>query len=118
MINIGKLVIQYVNEHVAIGDEVTRKGLLKYIALKMAEAAGHKDTDKYKLPDGYMTVDTYRRVLQLNNILGESGNGKYIKYHNVPEGETISSMRKRIATGTELFKRFSIMTAWKEGNDI
>lgn len=116
--NIGKLVIQYVNEHVAIGDEVTRKGLLKYIALKYAEAAGHKDPDKYKLPDRYMTVDTYRRVLQLNNILGESGNGKYIKYHDVPEGETISSMRKRIVTGTELFKRFSIMTAWKEGNDI
>jgi hypothetical protein len=118
MINIGKLVIQYVNEHVAIGDELTRKGLLKYIALKEAESAGYKDPDKYKLPDGYTTVDTYRRVLQLNNILGESVNGKYIKYHDIPEGETIGTLRKRIVTGTELFKRFSIMTAWKEGNDI
>lgn len=112
--NTGQAVIKYVNEEVEIGCYVTRQDLFKYVDKLNDEHKWH-----YNNPSVYGTIDTYRRLLQLNNILGESdGSGSYIKYHNVPEGETFNSLRRRIEKGDELFKRFSIMTAWKEGNDI
>ena len=43
---LGALVIQYVNDEVRIGEEVTRQGLIKYVGEKLAEEAG-LDPNKY-----------------------------------------------------------------------
>lgn len=112
---VGQLVIKYVNEEIRIGEYVTRQGLIQYVGNKLAEEAG-LDPNKYRFKRDYTTVDNYRRILQLHNILGESGTGAYIKYHNVPENETIVSLKRKLEKGYTIFRKgeSSIMEAWME----
>ena len=113
---VGQLVIQYVNEEIQIGEYVTRQGLIQYVGNKLAEEAG-LDPNKYRFKRDYTTVDNYRRILQLHNILGESdGSGSYIKYHNVPENETIGSLKRKLEKGHTIFRKgeSSIMETWME----
>ena len=85
---VGAFVIQYVNDEIRIGEEVTRQGLIKYVGEKLAEEAG-LNPNKFRFKRDYTTIDYFRRVLQLHCILGESGTGAYVKYHNVPKNESI-----------------------------
>lgn len=101
---VGALVIQYVNDEVRIGEEVTRQGLIKYVNSKLAEEAGVYP-NKYRYKSDYTTIDTYRRVLQLHNILGESGTGAYVKYHNVPENESIGSLKRMLEKGHTIYRK-------------
>lgn len=112
---VGALVIQYVNDEVRIGEEVTRQGLFKYVGEKLAEEAG-LDPNKYRIKRDYTTIDNYRRVLQLHHILGESGTGAYVKYHNVPENETIGSLKRKLEKCQTIYRKgeSSIMEAWIE----
>ena len=112
---VGQLVIQYVNDEVIIGEEVTRQGLFKYVGEKLAEAAG-LDPNKYRFKRDYTTIDNYRRVLQLHNILGESGTGAYVKYHNVPKNESIGSLKRMLEKGRTIYRQGqgSIMEALDE----
>lgn len=112
---VGQLVIKYVNEEVRIGEEVTRQGLIKYVGEKLAEEAG-LDPNKYRFKRDYTTIDNYRRVLQLHHILGESGTGAYVKYHNVPENESIGSLKRKLEKGHTIYRKGqgSIMEALGE----
>jgi hypothetical protein len=112
---VGQLVIKYVNEEIRIGEYVTRQGLIQYVGNKLAEEAG-LDPNKYRSKRDYTTVDNYRRILQLHNILGDSGLGAYTKYHNVPESETIGSLKKKLEKGHTIFRKgeSSIIETLKE----
>lgn len=112
---VGQLVIKYVNEEIRIGEYVTRQGLIQYVGNKLAEEAG-LDPNKYRFKRDYTTVDNYRRILQLHHILGESGTGAYIKYHNVPKNESIGSLRRKFEKGQTIYRRGqgSIMEALDE----
>jgi hypothetical protein len=112
---VGTLVIQYVNDEVLIGEEVTRQGLIKYVGEKLAEEAG-LDPNKYRFKRDYTTIDNYRRVLQLHHILGESGTGAYVKYHNVPENESMGSLKRKLEKGHTIYRKGqgSIMEALGE----
>jgi hypothetical protein len=112
---VGALVIQYVNDEVRIGEEVTRQGLIQYVGEKLAEEAG-LDPDKYRFKRDYTTIDNYRRILQLHNILGGSGTGAYVKYHNVPKNESIGSLKRMLEKGRTIYRQGqgSIMEALDE----
>ena len=112
---VGSLVIQYVNDEVLIGEEVTRQGLIKYVGEKLAEEAG-LDPNKYRFKRDYTTIDNYRRILQLHNILGGSGTGAYVKYHNVPKNESIGSLKRMLEKGRTIYRQGqgSIMEALDE----
>lgn len=102
---VGQLVIEYVNEEIRIGEYVTRQGLIKYVVgEKIAEDAG-LDPNKYRFKRDYTTIDNYRRVLQLHHILGESGTGAYIKYHNVPKNESIGSLKRKLEKGHTIYRQ-------------
>ena len=111
----GQLVIQYVNEEINIGEEVTRQGLIQYVGNKLAEES-EVDPNKYKFKRDYTTIDNYRRILQLHNILGGSGTRAYTKYHNVPENETIGSLKRKLEKGQTIFLKgeSSIMESWRD----
>ena len=111
----GQLVIKYVNEEIRIGEEVTRQGLIQYVGNKLAEESG-VDPNKYRFKRDYTTIDNYRRILQLHNILGGSGTGAYTKYHNVPEYETIGSLKRKLEKGYTIFRKgeSSIMEALRD----
>lgn len=111
----GQLVIKYVNEEIKIGEEVTRQGLIQYVGNKLAEESG-VDPNKYRFKRDYTTIDNYRRILQLHNILGGSGTGAYMKYHNVPENETIGSLKRKLEKGHTIFRKgeSSIMETWRD----
>ena len=116
---VGALVIQYVNDKVHIGEEVTRQGLIKYVDSKLAEEAG-LDPSKYKFSKKYTTIDNYKRVLQLHHILGESGTGAYVKYHNVPENESMGSLKRKLEKGHTIYRKGqgSIMETLDELNKL
>ena len=101
---VGQLVIKYVNEEIRIGEYVTRQGLIQYVGNKLAEEAGLYP-NKYRFKRDYTTIDNYRRVLQLHYILGESGTGAYIKYHNVPKNESIGSLKRMLEKGHTIYRQ-------------
>ena len=41
------------------------------------------------------TFDSYRRILQVNNIIGYASNGLYIKCHNIPSDISLTELRIR-----------------------
>jgi hypothetical protein len=86
-----QLVFEYIDA-LDVGDIVTRKNLIKYVADNF-----DKDTT-FCYWDGASdnSIDNYRRIFQYNNILSDSdGSGKYMKLHNIPDGIEFNELKKR-----------------------
>lgn len=86
-----QLVFEYIDA-LDVGDFVTRKNLIKYVADNF-----DKDTT-FCYWDGASdnSIDNYRRTFQRNNILAPSnGSETYMKIHNIPDGVTYADLNKR-----------------------
>ena len=86
-----QLIFEYIDA-LDVGDIVTRKGLIKYVADNW-----HSNNPLYYW-DGASdsSIDNYRRTFQRNNILAPSnGSGTYMKIHNIPDGVTYADLNKR-----------------------
>lgn len=86
-----QLVFEYIDA-LDVGDIVTRKNLIKYVAHNW-----HSKNPWYYW-DGASdnSIDNYRRTFQRNNILSEStGRGVYMKIHKIPDGVTYADLNKR-----------------------
>lgn len=86
-----QLVFEYIDA-LDVGDIVTRKELIKYVADNF-----DKDTTLcYWDGASNNLIDNYRRTFQRNNILAPSnGSGTYMKIHKIPNGVTYADLNKR-----------------------
>lgn len=86
-----QLVFEYIDA-LDVGDFVTRKGLIKYVA----DNFDKNTTFCYWDGASDNSIDNYRRTFQRNNILSEStGRGVYMKIHKIPDGVTYADLNKR-----------------------
>ena len=86
-----QLIFEYIDA-LDVGDIVTRKNLIKYVADNR-----HSNNPMYYW-DGASdnSIDNYRRTFQRNNILAPSnGSGTYMKIHKIPDGVTYADLNKR-----------------------
>ena len=86
-----QLIFEYIDA-LDVGDIVTRKNLIKYVA------DNWHSNNPWHYWDGASdnSIDNYRRTFQRNNILSEStGRGVYMKIHNIPDGVTYADLNKR-----------------------
>ena len=91
MKSVCQLVFEYIDA-LDVGDFVTRKGLIKYVADNFDKVT----TFCYWDGASDNSIDNYRRTFQRNNILSEStGRGVYMKIHNIPDGVTYADLNKR-----------------------
>lgn len=86
-----QLVFEYIDA-LDVGDIVTRKNLIKYIAENWS-SNNILDCLNWASDN---TIDNYRRTFQRNNILSQSnGSGTYLKIHKIPDGVTYADLNKR-----------------------
>ena len=86
-----QLVFEYIDA-LEVGDIVTRKNLIKYIA----ENWSSNNITGYRNWTSDNSIDNYRRTFQRNNILAPSnGSGTYMKIHKIPNGVTYADLNKR-----------------------
>lgn len=79
----AELVLEYIDS-IPLGEFVSRKDIYDY-ACKVKDVRGRS------------TVDCYKRILQLNNIISEPTDtlGIYVKINPVPEGITMNELKER-----------------------
>ena len=79
------LMKNYINKHIKIGNEVTRKNLLKYIYPKCGNIIWNGET----------SVDSYRWLLVKVEFLKVTNKqGTFLKLRNIPSELTLTKIRK------------------------
>lgn len=79
----AQLVMEYI-DNIPIGDFVTRQNLIKYVYDNIASKKEYESKYPY---NKYSTVDNYRKILELNNIILTAPDnlpGHYMKINEVP----------------------------------
>ena len=97
MKTIAELVLEYFDS-IPVGELAIRKDLIKYVDDNIHLTDAPTRQGEY---NRYTTVDVYKRILQLNNIISEPpGNklGVYIKLNPIPTGVSMNELKNRVRT--------------------
>lgn len=93
----AKLVMEYI-DNIPIGDFVTRKELIKYVYDNITSKKDYETNYPYNT---YSTIDNYRKILELNNIILPAPDnlpGHYMKIHEVPMDVSMYLLKDRAYT--------------------
>lgn len=93
----AQLVMEYIDS-IPIGNFVTRKELIKYVYDNVTSKKDYETNYPY---NKYSTVDNYRKILELNNIILPAPDnlpGNYLKINKVPMDVPMYLLKDRAYT--------------------
>ena len=94
----AQLVMEYI-DNVPVGDFVVRQELIKYVNENCVDKS--KYGNEYYVRCKYSTVDNYRKILELNNVILPAlynFPGHYMKINEVPMNVSMHVLRDRAYT--------------------